>query len=115
MHSHHTPTRVIAVLAGKLAAEVVAKRAKQATSTQASGHESEASKGIKAVHGSVLEQASKYMAKDPIGISANGDSAIAYGGGALVNTVSETIRELGEIIRPNPNSVSAVPDVVSTD
>ena len=103
MYSHHTLTCVIAVLAGKLAAEVVAKRATQATTGTAT---SETTKGIKAVHGSVLERASKYTAKDPVGVNVNGDPAIAYGGGAIVNTVSETIRELGEIIRPSPEDAS---------
>ena len=87
-------------MAGKLAAEVVAIRAKQQDDHLQSP--TDASKGIKAVHTSVLEQASKYIAKDPVGVNVNGDQAIAYGGGAIVNAVAETIRELGEIIRPVP-------------
>ena len=103
-HAHDILALTIVVLAGKLAAEVVAKRAKQEGDHHQS--QSEASKGIKAVHTSVLEKASKYTAKDPVGINVNGDPAIIYGGGAIVNAVSETIRELGEIIRPVPEEAS---------
>ena len=104
-HAHDILALTIVVLAGKLAAEVVAKRAKQEKDDH---HQSQtdASKGIKAVHASVLEKASKYTAKDPVGINVNEDPAIIYGGGAIVNAVSETIRELGEIIRPVPEEAS---------
>lgn len=107
--------RIIVVLAGKLAAEVVAKRAKQDEDDDSQQSQTEASKGIKAVHTSVLEQASKYTAKDPIGINVNGDPSIIYGGGAVVNAVSETIRELGEIIRPDPQTIPTVPEIVSVE
>lgn len=58
-----------AVLGGKLAAEVVANRAK-----------GNANKPIKEIQQSIIDAASTHVAKEPAGVK--GDGAIAWGGGA---------------------------------
>ena len=67
-----------AVLGGKLAAEVVANRAL-----------GNADKPIKDIQQNIIDSASTYEAKEPIGIK--GDGAIAFGAGSSVGQKEETL------------------------
>jgi len=67
-----------ATLAGKLAAEVVANRAK-----------GNADKPIKEIQQHIIASASSYEAKDPVGVK--GDGAIAFGGGYTVGKKEEEL------------------------
>ena len=62
-----------AVLGGKLAAEVVARRAKGMEAPPA-----------KAIQQNIIESAKNFVASDPPGIK--GDGAIAFGAGAVLKT-----------------------------
>ncbi len=66
-----------AVLGGKLAAEVVAKRAKGLPLPE-----------IKEIQPHIVEAAAKHEAKDPPGVK--GDGAIAFGGGATLGNRKST-------------------------
>jgi 15-cis-phytoene desaturase len=67
-----------AVLGGKLAAEVVAKRAKGLPLPE-----------IKEIQPHIVESAAKHEAKDPPGVK--GDGAIAFGGGATLGKKEEKL------------------------
>ena len=67
-----------AVLAGKLAAEVVAERA--------AGVKVDRSKAIQE---SIVKKAAAHVAKEPVGI--NGDGAIVFGGGAVLSASAEAL------------------------
>lgn len=67
-----------AVLGGKLAAEVVAKKAK--------GMELPA---LKEVQPDIVQKASTYEAKEPLGVK--GEGAIAFGAGATLTTENESL------------------------
>lgn len=67
-----------AVLGGKLAAEVVARRAKGMPEFQ-----------IKDIQPDVVEAAATYEAKDPMGVK--GEGAIAFGGGATLGKKEEKL------------------------
>ncbi len=67
-----------AVLGGKLAAEVVASRAL-----------GNAEKEIKEIQQHIIDAASSYEAKEPIGIK--GDGAIAFGAGATIGQKEKTL------------------------
>ena len=67
-----------AVLGGKLAAEVVARRAKGLPEPE-----------IKEVQLDIVERASTYVAKDPPGVK--GEGAIAFGGGATLGKKEEKL------------------------
>lgn len=67
-----------ATLSGKLAAEVIANRAK-----------GNADKPIKEIQQHVIDAASSYEAKDPVGVK--GDGAIAFGGGYTVGKKEEDL------------------------
>jgi 15-cis-phytoene desaturase len=67
-----------ATLAGKLAAEVVANRAK-----------GNPDKPIKEIQQHIVASASSYEAKEPVGVK--GDGAIAFGGGYTVGKKEEEL------------------------
>ena len=67
-----------AVLAGKLAAEVVAERA--------AGVAVDRSKAIQA---SIVARAAAHVPKEPVGV--NGDGAIAFGAGAVLSANAEAL------------------------
>ncbi len=67
-----------ATLSGKLAAEVVANRAK-----------GNADKPIKEIQQHIIDAASSYEAKEPVGVK--GDGAIAFGGGYTVGKKEEDL------------------------
>jgi 15-cis-phytoene desaturase len=67
-----------ATLAGKLAAEVVANRARGNPDKQ-----------IKEIQQHVITSASSYVAKEPVGVK--GDGAIAFGGGYTVGKKEEEL------------------------
>jgi 15-cis-phytoene desaturase len=67
-----------AVFGGKLAAEVVAKKAKGITLP-----------AMKEVEAGIVQQASIFVAKDPLGVK--GEGAIAFGGGASLTTENESL------------------------
>ena len=74
-----------AVLGGKLAAEVVAKKAK--------GVELPAEKVIQP---DIVAAAKSFEPKDPIGVK--GDGAIAFGGGAtLTSQIEDLLREVDPV------------------
>jgi 15-cis-phytoene desaturase len=73
-----------AVLAGKLAAEVVADKAAYGAST----------KGMKPIQASVMEAAKTHEAKDPLG--CRGDSPIAFGAGMVLEKGGKNEDELRE-------------------
>jgi 15-cis-phytoene desaturase len=68
-----------AVLGGKLAAEVIARRAKGMEPVQP----------LKEIQSHIVDAAAKYVPNDPPGIK--GEGAIAFGGGAVLNKKSETL------------------------
>ena len=71
-----------AVFGGKLAAEVVAKKAKGIELPE-----------IKEIQQHIVEEAAKFTPKAPIGVK--GDGAIAWGGGAsLTNKNEQLLREV---------------------
>ena len=67
-----------ATLAGKLAAEVVAAKAK--------GMET---KGIKEVQEHIIQSAADFVPKDPVGV--RGDTPISFGGGMEFNKQAEEV------------------------
>ena len=67
-----------AVLAGKLAAEVVARRAKGMPDFE-----------IKEIQPDIIEAAATHVAKDPPGVK--GEGAIAFGGGATLGKKEEKL------------------------
>jgi len=67
-----------AVFGGKLAAEVIARRAKGMEALE-----------IKEVQPEIIEAAKNHVAKNPAGVK--GEGAIAYGGGAQLNSKSEKL------------------------
>ena len=67
-----------ATLSGKLAAEVIANRAK-----------GNADKPIKEIQQHIIDAASTYEAKEPVGVK--GDGAIAFGGGYTVGKKEEEL------------------------
>ena len=69
-----------AVLGGKLAAEVVANRAK-----------GNADKPIKEIQQHIVDAADKHVAKKPWGVK--GDGAIAFGGGAELKKDNQKLLE----------------------
>jgi len=73
-----------AILAGKLAAEVVADKALYGAPT----------KGMKPIEPSVVRAAKDYVPKDPVGV--NGSSPIAFGGGMVLGNDSGGRNELRE-------------------
>ena len=71
-----------AVLGGKLAAEVIAKRAMGMEPV-----------GEKVIQDHVIQSAATYVAKEPPGVK--GEGAIAFGGGAILNKKNEgLLREI---------------------
>lgn len=68
-----------AVLGGKLAAEVLARRAKGMAQEQP----------LKEIQSHIVDAAAAYTPKDPPGVK--GEGAIAFGGGAVFNKKSETL------------------------
>jgi 15-cis-phytoene desaturase len=73
-----------AVLAGKLAAEVVTDKAVYGAST----------KGLKKIMPDVIAEAKTLSAKEPVG-AIDGESAVAYGAGAVMTETEE--KELAAI------------------
>ena len=73
-----------AVLAGKLAAEVVTDKAVYGAST----------KGLKKIMPDVIQEAKTLSAKEPVG-AIDGESAVAYGAGAVMTETEE--KELAAI------------------
>mmetsp|Transcript_14982 Transcript_14982/g.32956 ORF Transcript_14982/g.32956 Transcript_14982/m.32956 type:complete len:662 (+) Transcript_14982:50-2035(+) len=71
-----------AVLGGKLAAEVVCDRTA-----------GRPTKGLKAVEPRIIEEAAKYVPKEPVGVQGNG--AIAFGGGAVLPGGTKTSVSVG--------------------
>jgi 15-cis-phytoene desaturase len=67
-----------AVLGGKLAAEVIANRAK-----------GNADKPIKEIQSHIVEKAANYVPKEPWGVK--GEGAIAFGGGATLTKKSKEL------------------------
>ena len=67
-----------AILAGKLAAEVVASRAL-----------GNSDKPIKEIQPHIVEAATTHVAKEPLGVK--GDGAIAWGGGAVLSKKNEAL------------------------
>mmetsp|Transcript_10909 Transcript_10909/g.23995 ORF Transcript_10909/g.23995 Transcript_10909/m.23995 type:complete len:84 (+) Transcript_10909:1819-2070(+) len=67
-----------ATLAGKLAAEVIAERAKGMPA-----------RPIKEVQEHVVKSAAEYVSKEPPGVK--GEGAIAFGGGATLTKMSEKL------------------------
>jgi 15-cis-phytoene desaturase len=84
-----------AVLGGKLAAEVIARTAKQLELPS-----------IKEIQSNIVESAATYVPKNPPGIKGNG--AIAFGGGAVFNT--NNAKELREV---DPNQFTS--EVITKD
>lgn len=67
-----------AVFGGKLAAEVLAKKAKGMELPE-----------MKEIQQDIIDAASTYVAKEPIGVK--GDGAIAFGGGASLTKKNEKL------------------------
>ena len=67
-----------AVLAGKLAAEVIARRAKGLGNAP-----------VKVVQEHVVERAEQHVPKEPLGVK--GDGAIAFGGGATLKKANAAL------------------------
>ena len=75
-----------AVFGGKLAAEVLAKKAK--------GMELPAEKEIQP---DIIENAKNFVSKEPIGVK--GDGAIAFGGGASLTKQSEELLRMSDPVQ----------------
>jgi 15-cis-phytoene desaturase len=74
-----------AVLGGKLAAEVIARRAKGMEALPA-----------KEIQQNIVENAKKHVAKEPLGVK--GEGAIAFGGGAtLTKKNTDLLREVDPV------------------